>query len=215
MRCDDVFEILTSAPFPSGLSVDESVEQHLTSCHECRSFAEALRPVSLASLHSMLPAYSGRMDSPLDSADSAGLVDQILQLVEREHASQGRLKNSSKSLLRSALNVIGACAAACVFGAAVTFGGQLWLERQHVEPPRLVEKSSLLHSNATRCESQLLVSIKSSEVVPVHVKKSPDSCCLNCHGGQSKERAKRKDSIGLVVMSCQKCHEGKSEWVRL
>ena len=44
MSCDDVFDILTRGPFPSGDATDPTVELHLVACHECRQLAEALRP---------------------------------------------------------------------------------------------------------------------------------------------------------------------------
>lgn len=66
MTCDDVFDILTRQPFPSGSAEDALVELHLGACHECRCLAEALRPaVGLIheSMHETddqsLPAYRG------------------------------------------------------------------------------------------------------------------------------------------------------------
>jgi len=44
MNCDQVFDILTRGPFPTGTSCDPPVESHLTVCAECRRLAEALRP---------------------------------------------------------------------------------------------------------------------------------------------------------------------------
>ena len=71
MSCDDVFEILTRAPFPAGRSTDSDVELHLLSCHDCRRLAEALRPAvalfheaSHEPAYSDLPVYLGTLDSP-------------------------------------------------------------------------------------------------------------------------------------------------------
>ncbi|GAA4431903.1 hypothetical protein [Bremerella cremea] len=45
--CDDVFEVLTQGPFPTGQhEVDFPVQRHLTVCHSCRELAEALRPAT-------------------------------------------------------------------------------------------------------------------------------------------------------------------------
>ena len=44
LSCDAVFDVLTRAPFPDSGSDSESVEAHLSVCHECRCLAEALRP---------------------------------------------------------------------------------------------------------------------------------------------------------------------------
>jgi hypothetical protein len=42
--CDDVFDILTRGPFPSGEDSDGPVERHLEICPSCRRLADALRP---------------------------------------------------------------------------------------------------------------------------------------------------------------------------
>ncbi len=44
MNCDQVFDILTRGPFPTGTPCDAGVEAHLCACPECRQLAEALRP---------------------------------------------------------------------------------------------------------------------------------------------------------------------------
>lgn len=45
--CDDVFEVLTRGPFPTGEhETDFPIERHLTVCHSCRELAEALRPAT-------------------------------------------------------------------------------------------------------------------------------------------------------------------------
>lgn len=66
VNCDQVFDVLTRGPFPTGDESDESVEQHLRACHECRQLAEALQP-AVELLHeslareeaSDLPEYQG------------------------------------------------------------------------------------------------------------------------------------------------------------
>ena len=65
MNCDDVFDVLTRGPFPSGDSTDGAVEEHLAGCHDCRQLAEALRPAvellheSLSDEQLTLPGYQG------------------------------------------------------------------------------------------------------------------------------------------------------------
>ena len=44
MNCDQVFDVLTRGPFPTGTSCDTLVEAHLRTCAQCRRLAEALRP---------------------------------------------------------------------------------------------------------------------------------------------------------------------------
>jgi hypothetical protein len=44
IHCDEVFDILTRGPFPTGAPSDGIVESHLNHCETCRQLAEALRP---------------------------------------------------------------------------------------------------------------------------------------------------------------------------
>jgi hypothetical protein len=68
LNCDQVFDVLTRGPFPTGEPEDEAVERHLRACHECRQLAEALRP-AVALLHEAisadealeLPEYQGAL----------------------------------------------------------------------------------------------------------------------------------------------------------
>ncbi len=68
LNCDQVFDVLTRGPFPTGEPEDDAVERHLRACHECRRLAEALRP-AVALLHeaieideaTALPEYQGAL----------------------------------------------------------------------------------------------------------------------------------------------------------
>jgi hypothetical protein len=68
LNCDQVFEVLTRGPFPTGQPEDVAVEQHLRACHDCRQLAEALRP-AISLLHEAvaadeaidLPEYQGSL----------------------------------------------------------------------------------------------------------------------------------------------------------
>ncbi len=101
LKCDDVFEILTRAPFPAEeTSADVSsvfdnavfdnamndnainlgVEQHLAGCYACRALAEALRPATGLFHESMaeeqrssLPSYHG----PKHSLPAAGVAKSV------------------------------------------------------------------------------------------------------------------------------------------
>jgi hypothetical protein len=44
MNCDQVFDVLTRGPFPTGHPGDAAVEAHLDQCADCWQIAEALRP---------------------------------------------------------------------------------------------------------------------------------------------------------------------------
>jgi hypothetical protein len=59
MNCDQVFNILTRGPFPTGEPHDHDVEAHLEICHECWRLAEALRP-ALDVFQEAVPPAEGR-----------------------------------------------------------------------------------------------------------------------------------------------------------
>ncbi len=90
--CDDVFEILTREPFPSGDSGDDIVESHLAVCHECRQLAEAFRPAvglfheSLAAESDQeLPSYRGRLLPMIEALPepTAELVESPPSMTDR------------------------------------------------------------------------------------------------------------------------------------
>ena len=68
LTCDQVFDILTRAPFPAGDEHDDGVDRHLAVCHDCRQLAEALRPATdlfreamAADERHALPVYRGEL----------------------------------------------------------------------------------------------------------------------------------------------------------
>jgi hypothetical protein len=89
MNCDQVFDVLTRGPFPTGAASDTAVQRHLAACGECRQLAEALRP-ALDLIHESvppeeswgLPGYWDDSTAPLETSDlKAGIpsgADQTL-----------------------------------------------------------------------------------------------------------------------------------------
>ncbi|MGL4514077.1 MAG: hypothetical protein ACRCT8_13380 [Lacipirellulaceae bacterium] len=59
MDCDQVFAVLTRAPFPTESDLDLQVEGHLSRCPSCGRLAEALRPAPDL-FHEALTAEEGR-----------------------------------------------------------------------------------------------------------------------------------------------------------
>src|SRR5688500_3081731 len=68
MNCDQVFDVLTRGPVPTGAEGDGAVARHLRACDECRQLAEALQP-AVEVLHESiardeaanLPEYQGAL----------------------------------------------------------------------------------------------------------------------------------------------------------
>lgn len=59
MNCDQVFQVLTRGPFPTGMPVDVEVENHLDHCSACWRIAAALRPAHDL-FEESIPAHEGR-----------------------------------------------------------------------------------------------------------------------------------------------------------
>lgn len=122
MNCDQVFDVLTRGPFPTGAPEDAAVERHLRACFECRQLAEALQP-AVALLHEAvdakesldLPKYQGTLPgqrsgqgrwaqpTPFAScaADSTGTLAprQQLQTTAEKSSPGGNVRWIALSLL--------------------------------------------------------------------------------------------------------------------
>ena len=68
--CDEVFEILTRGPFPTGAPSDGIVESHLKQCSACRELAEALRPAVELFQEAVTPEESRTLPSYLGESRS-------------------------------------------------------------------------------------------------------------------------------------------------
>jgi hypothetical protein len=108
--CNEVFDILTRGPFPSGGEHDEAVEHHLRSCHDCRQLAEALRP-AVELFHECLseqeakalPEYHGQvvpLDQPLRESLFRALPRDIAEV--RLDSHDGAMPSRSQSRQRDA-----------------------------------------------------------------------------------------------------------------
>ena len=61
MNCNQVFNILTRGPFPTGEPTDGAVEIHLATCSSCRRLAEALRPALEVFQEAVAPEECGSL----------------------------------------------------------------------------------------------------------------------------------------------------------
>jgi hypothetical protein len=216
MRCDDVFEILTSGPFPSGASSDDLVERHLHSCFECRRLAVALGPVLSKIPDHRLPKYEGCMVQGDSTATTLSLSDRIQSLIQKEYDSQEVERRKQRREQGSFARLAVACAAVFLLGAAAAFAGPMFVQK--VSP-----KSNTLASVGERhlndkaggiCESEVLTHLRHANIVPVSYRDTKNACCLQCHGGTHPKETQQQ-TVGLIVMSCQKCHSERTEGVKL
>ena len=218
MRCDDVFEILTAGPFPSGVPTDKSVEQHLRFCHECRRLAMALQPIAETAESAGLPVYKGDHGATAETASS--LEQRIRELVmqdapQRDVQTTPPRHPASRSRGRRIFASL--CAAACLLGAAAAWGGPLLSSSFGARPTTTEAHAALQPVSAAlggACSVDLTAQL-TSENAPEPASAGKEACCIECHGGSRRPQSSRSDMIGLLVVSCQKCHQAKSDLVRL
>ena len=84
MNCDQVFDILTRGPFPTGHRSDRAVELHLGECPECQRLANALRPAIELFQEAIsgdegreLPGYWGGMIDESEEFQPTGRLTQV------------------------------------------------------------------------------------------------------------------------------------------
>ncbi|PQO35353.1 hypothetical protein [Blastopirellula marina] len=208
--CDEVFEILTGAPFPTGeAATDDAVERHLRCCHECRSLAEALRPAT-CELSESLPAEANRL--PQVDGDFWRNADSLWS----DPQAGRRQKNSQWLNLAVPL--------AAVLVAALSIGAYLGSHGNSAPgggPGRSLADAKLdaeryLANLALPAVCQPLKASHSPEMVVQAAMTLDNSslahltCCSECHHrGQDSQSAPAASSHAAVVAaanSCQACH---------
>jgi hypothetical protein len=208
--CDDVFEVLTSGPFPrrggSGLCAtflcedDAAIERHLVACHECRMLAEALRPavrlIEEATLEddSQLPAYRGSLPFPGDR-----VAAHPVTLPPRRGAESG-------------WKYLAAAALGFALFALFHFGAND--DRSRRERPLTVEAKYAPTAEGLRqltalglpmaCLTQ--VEDRAADGSLTSHTDARFACCTGCHSAANPSRP-TVDAIASVMSSCLACHD--------
>jgi hypothetical protein len=237
LTCDQVFEVLTRGPFPTGDESDEHVEHHLQACHDCRQLAEALRPAVellhevIAEEHALaLPEYQGSL--PDDGPRACRL--SVVRLAKAPSAEQTVFPQRRSE--RSISNLRLVAAGLLIAGLSLWFAG-LSAERNN---RGLTALSSWLTTPATSefrqtdglPDGAALLSLASlnlpatclplthrpvsneqaAEIALALADGSLDKlrCCTECHhAGQPKAAQRRSPTLAAVAMqNCQGCHRG-------
>lgn len=219
--CDDVFEVLTRAPFPTGEhETDMPIQRHLTVCHSCRELAEALRPATemlangqadTADDDSPLPVFLADDSTPshrcitdqperpttdIVAAIRGPLIALALCLMI-VLAVQGNWSHSSSSSDNSR-TTSGGFAATGASGA-----GNL---ADLVAGPNICSLVSVDAARASQTEDgELLSNLAEQNFTSAH-------CCSQCHHADS-DKAKAHQGVSLkgpqmvaLVNRCQHCH---------
>jgi hypothetical protein len=226
VSCDEVFEVLTSGPFPRDASpgfsplhvADAAIELHLVACHDCRLLAEALRPavrlIEDATLEEddQLPAYRGSLPFPGNWSAPGKGVSRSLQTASR--AGAWRVESGRK--VASAYKFAAALALAFLLFALFQFGNER--DRQ---PREVGGRNSAPSAEGVRRLSALglpmacLAPVGESTTSPAGAtpiahggsnSSARFACCTGCHS-QANPARPQVDAIAVLVSSCLACHE--------
>jgi hypothetical protein len=233
LNCDQVFEVLTRGPFPTGEPDDVAVEQHLRACHDCRQLAEALRP-AISLMHEAvaadealdLPEYQGSLpwkrphkrrlsmnrlvapknDQPCTRSNKAG--PRKPRRPQAVHA----VRFLAASILLAALGLL--------FGSAMLSGNRRNelaeskpLSEQLDGMPASKDLLSLatlkLPATCIPLTHQPVSTQHASEIAAALVDGSYASlhCCTECHRAGEEPAGTRKLAF-IAQQACQACHRG-------
>jgi hypothetical protein len=217
MNCDQVFDVLTRGPFPTGAASDAAVERHLRACHECRELAEALQP-AVELLHeaispdeaSGLPEYSGALSASEGNVATAEAW-RPTPLSVRKLARQEVLSRRPSRWLGLARF---SAAAVLLFAVGSLAYGVLTTARQPggpfqtKSPARLDERGlvtlAALQLPAGCFPRDLLESTGQRDISPI-INQAALVCCTECHNAQNPQRP-MVGSVAVMHHSCLACH---------
>ncbi|RCS40653.1 hypothetical protein DTL42_25120 [Bremerella cremea] len=193
--CDDVFDVLTRGPFPTGQhDTDFPVQRHLTVCHSCRELAEALRPVTavlaegqqeVSTEETSLPVFLAEAQAPCNCC----VTDQA------EQKSTDPIRVLRGPLIAFAL---------CVM-VMLAFTSN-WLGGQHKPNPTPVSPSGTLVADVPAPNSGLLeagFSLANCSLLAVDNVKKPAASVAESTPVQTDEHLSQKFS---AEQCCSQCH---------
>lgn len=209
LDCDQVFDVLTRGPFPTGDAVDAPVERHLAACYECRQLAEALRP-AVDLFHEAiepeqgrdLPGYHGAM-----SSSSGGLAQLVAQAIENDSYDESVARPVTKPSLWQRLQAyrpnqwesfLAATAAGALFMLAVA-GWSIEAD----QPPSAAIAMAPSEDGLVHLASLDLK--RSCFQWSPGVASSTLQCCTQCHAAGTEKRHVER-VIAVVASSCASCH---------
>jgi hypothetical protein len=234
IHCDEVFDILTRGPFPSGSESDPAVEHHLRCCHDCRQLAEALRP-AVALFHECLsdeevrslPEYHGDV-VPLAQPHARRLPRDIAEVrMPPEIVARDRHPLSERRSLL-AQGFIAIMLSAAVVLLVISFGSSLrglrnvppsgsfrWNEDVIGARPSAASQDAARQLLAlhlpTACwlgkdfPTTKIASIE--QQIALALDRHEIACCTRCHA-ENKSHTPAIQQIATLQKSCLVCHKG-------
>lgn len=222
MNCDQVFDVLTQGPFPTGRPIDARVERHIACCHECRQMAEALRPAldlfheSIDELDQMpLPEYQGQAEA-FTVATLPEAVEACLNAPELRRRSKVPDERSTRSALGRRTSYIGTAVLAVVGFVLLAVGvlpstksalkditvAAPVSEEQPVNQPQGIALAQLSEACPKTAGIKTRAGTPAQQCETVSRKAR---CCTLCHNAANRDRP-RLESIAMLEKSCSGCH---------
>lgn len=227
MNCDQVFDILTRGPFPTGESCDERVERHLLACPDCRRLAAALQPAVELFEEAVtpeesreLPGYWGELFATANESSTARVqpAKRVLTALRpsRERTIEEATSRWSFVWRFAAVLLLGACLGAMLRGldleehaARLAAGGS--------EPPKVQaapvaaeqpEETPLLPAARTRQRGSLVHSLGMATACLKLVSWEPAALTVHLDSDAPNLMAE----VELSSMSCcTECHSATSQ----
>lgn len=235
MNCDQVFEVLTRGPFPTGERSDRQVERHLVRCSSCRRLAAALQPAIELFEEAVtpeesrsLPAYSGNAFATVTKSPARRTTP--LAVVARKRT----LSSRTSRLVREAWPGMWRVAAAVMLGIllgevlrsadrsnpqpelardtapAIAGGSQSTTGRSTTSTATTASLADAF-GLSTLCSAALQTLKGRDKNVETAASASPFTlsdlaCCTKCHTASSSQ-GMAKDHVVAIAMSCRTCHD--------
>jgi hypothetical protein len=217
MNCDQVFDVLTRGPFPTGADSDEAVERHLRACHECRALAEALQP-AVELLHeaispdeaSGLPEYSGALAASECNVATAEVwrpTPLSVRNLARQEAVSPRPSRWLGLARFTAAAVLLVAVGSLVFGVLTT--ARHPRSEFHAKSPVRLDEGGLVTLAALQLPAgcfprDLLVNAGAPDSASA-INQAALVCCTQCHNAQNPQRP-MIGSVAVMHHSCLACH---------
>lgn len=225
IHCDNVFDVLTRGPFPTGHESDAAVERHLAGCHECRELAEALSPAVQLFHEALAPSEGQELPGYRGVYSSARVVELPSALRDAMFGDTPAAPLASPGTCARRQDRPWRLAAALGWGTlvAMLLLGAVW------QTPRAlftaVRSTSANDTRAVKfqpsdsgrewlfalhlpsaCLHAPPLSATSSEVAAgISQAKAGYDCCLKCHGQSSANRP-ALDTQATLDRTCHVCH---------
>lgn len=225
IHCDEVFDILTRGPFPTGAPSDGIVENHLGHCDECRRLADALRPALELLQEAVtpeesrtLPRYGGSSTcevEPWNHAASIGssktLVATRRMVVRRPAVLAARAWPWASSARFVAAALLGLVLAG-VLRHMGTSGAMLTAGRVKAATWHAADDGDqwFRKQNLPADCRQPLAGLTLLAAAPGAAAPGPEltvelTCCLGCHSAVD-QKLYASTAVSRFVQACQACH---------